>query len=73
MTDLEKIRKEHAMRPVEVDVQSVEKRFPADDLVAPEPQCCEPGCEHQVFRGQPRCKEHHLEWCAAREVEAQKI
>jgi hypothetical protein len=74
MVDLQKIRKEWAQGPIDgPDPHEVEKRFPKDEDMYVDPLICIiENCNAEGFRGQPRCKQHHLEWCAEKEAEGRR-
>ena len=68
-----KAREAWLNRPIEPDPAKIEERFPADDLIAAEPECCEENCSHEVFRGLPRCRRCHLAWIASQELEKEAL
>jgi hypothetical protein len=71
---LKQIREEWAKRPVEgSDPYEVEKKFPDRKNLWAEPrECIEKDCYALSFRGEARCKEHHLAWIGEQKVEAEK-
>jgi hypothetical protein len=75
MKTLEKLRQEHARRPIEgADPREIEKRFPKrEDLMAEPGICVVENCHRESFRGQPRCRECHLQWIAEREAESERL
>lgn len=67
---LEKIRKEHASRPlIGISPSDVEAMMPQKPEVITHSDCTVEGCELPGFRHQPRCKKHHLRWIADQKLE----
>ena len=74
MKNLEKLRKEWDSRPlVGTEPSKIEKKFPKPEKFWADPQICIiESCLREVFRGQPRCREHHLKWVSERKAESEK-
>lgn len=74
MTDLKKIRKEWDSRPMEVaDPSEIEARFPKKkDMYAEPKKCVVEDCLPLSFRGEPRCKDHHIAWIKEKMAEVEE-
>jgi len=73
MVDLDRVRKQWNLRPIEVDPSEIERKFPSKvDVFEEVPECCEENCHKPAFRWQPRCEKHHMQWIAQVEAENAK-
>jgi len=71
---LKQIREEWAKRPMEVaDPAEIEAKFPEKQEIFAEPQqCIVKDCLALSFRGEPRCKDHHIAWIKEKMEEVEK-
>ena len=71
---LEKIRREHASRPlVGMAPGDIEEKYEQVKVeVITHSMCQEPNCDKEGFRHTPRCETHHLRWLSDQKLEREE-